>query len=399
MRPRKRASVPAARNPAYSASKTFFFRKRKNLIFGIGGGYCSRMQNQSVLSRTISWLRFPLIVLVVFIHVPWGVEIENFPAASMICGNFVQRGIAAVAVPLFFFISGFLYFYRTEWGVSAYKRKTLKRVRTLVVPFLVWTVLNLVCKLLAYKLEIPSPSAALCAENHSLWDWVVDIFGLKHRDENLNIAFPLYVPFWFLRDLFVVGLLSPLWHFLLKRAGIVALFALGALWFAYQGNQIPGLSTQAIFFFCAGAYFAIHERDFTEDFSGVGVPALALYLPLLAANALTKGAAFNWAIHRAFICVALVAVVFAVSRGIASGKLRESAFLSGAAFFVYAGHGVPIWTAGKRVLALFYVPASDVALVVAFSVTAAFQVGVCLLAYGCVRRWARWSLPFLTGGR
>ena len=333
------------------------------------------MQNQSVLSRTISWLRFPLIVLVVFIHVPWGVEIENFPAASMICGNFVQRGIAAVAVPLFFFISGFLYFYRTEWGVSAYKRKTLKRVRTLVVPFLVWTVLNLVCKLLAYKLEIPSPSAALCAENHSLWDWVV------------------------LRDLFVVGLLSPLWHFLLKRAGIVALFALGALWFAYQGNQIPGLSTQAIFFFCAGAYFAIHERDFTEDFSGVGVPALALYLPLLAANALTKGAAFNWAIHRAFICVALVAVVFAVSRGIASGKLRESAFLSGAAFFVYAGHGVPIWTAGKRVLALFYVPASDVALVVAFSVTAAFQVGVCLLAYGCVRRWARWSLPFLTGGR
>ncbi len=67
------------------------------------------MQNQSVLSRTIGWLRFPLIVLVVLIHVVYGtgVEIENFPAANMICENFVQRGVAAVALPLFFFISGF----------------------------------------------------------------------------------------------------------------------------------------------------------------------------------------------------------------------------------------------------------------------------------------------------
>lgn len=358
------------------------------------------MQNQSVLSRTISWLRFPLIVLVVFIHVGYGngVEIENFPAANMICENFVQRGVAAVAVPLFFFISGFLYFYRTEWGVPAYKRKTLKRVRTLVVPFLVWTAPTLAYMLLVYKLGLTR--STLCAENHSLWDWVVDIFGLKLAEGNSSIAFPLYVPFWFLRDLFVVGLLSPLWHFLLKRAGIATLFALGALWFAYQGNQIPGLSTQAIFFFCAGAYFAIHERDFTEDFSGVGVPALALYLPLLAANALTTDATFCWAIHRAFICVSLVAVVFAVSRGIASGKLRESAFLSGSAFFVYAGHGAPYFaSAGERALALFYVPASDAEIVAVFFAKAAFQIGVCLLAYGCLRRWARWSLPFLTGGR
>ena len=89
-----------------------------------------------------------------------------------------------------------------------------------------------------------------------------------------------------------------------------------------------------------------------------------------------------------------------MSRGIASGKLRESAFLSGSAFFVYAGHGAPYFaSAGERALALFYVPASDAEIVAVFFAKAAGQIGVCLLAYGCLRRWARWSLPFLTGGR
>ena len=360
------------------------------------------MQNQGVLSRTISWLRFPLIVLVVLIHVDPGFRVAweelPFPAAQLICVDFVKEGIASVAVPLFFFISGFLYFYRTEWGVPAYKRKTLSRVRTIVVPFCVWTVPVLAYMLLVYKLGLTR--STLCAENATLWDWVKDIFGLANFSETSGLALPLYGPFWFIRDLFVVGLLSPLWHFLLKRAGIPTLLSLGALWFAYRGIQIPGLSTTAIFFFCAGAYFSIHGRDFTEDFSKIGVPAAALYLPLLIADALTKGASFNWIPHRAFICVSIVAVVFAVSRGIASGKLRESAFLSGATFFVYAGHNAAYFVSPmEKALAYFYVPASSAEVVVVYFAKAAVEIGVCLLGYWLVKRLAPWSLPFLTGGR
>lgn len=76
-----------------------------------------RLDSES--SLRISLIRFPLIVCVVFIHaygstvgmagMQIGVTNTNFAADFV--RNIISQGIARTAVPLFFLISGYLFFW------------------------------------------------------------------------------------------------------------------------------------------------------------------------------------------------------------------------------------------------------------------------------------------------
>ena len=76
------------------------------------------MTNEELQSKTIDFLRFPLIVGVVLIHAHiTGMTIKgndvlrgnSFPVCDTI-SYFFSEVVARMAVPLFFFISGFLFF-------------------------------------------------------------------------------------------------------------------------------------------------------------------------------------------------------------------------------------------------------------------------------------------------
>ena len=102
--------------------------------------------NNDRLSKTIMFLRFPLIVAVVFIHTNLADVMINgrllvnegqFPIHDLF-RHIITNELARIAVPLFFFISGFLFFYHTDFSMKMYKQKLKKRVRTLLVPYLFW---------------------------------------------------------------------------------------------------------------------------------------------------------------------------------------------------------------------------------------------------------------------
>lgn len=356
------------------------------------------------LSCTVSFLRFPLIVLVVMIHINPGLpdikDLVNFPTANFICGSLFKSGIASVAVPAFFFISGFFYFYGKPWDVPVWVKNTRSRVRSLVVPFFLWSALAAAYAILVYKLGL-TRSTVVEENSTSIADWAKSIFGLNYGEDS-TMAFPLLVPFWFVRDLFVVALISPLWRLLLKngKLGLATLFALGALWFAWQGKQIPGLSTTAIFFFCAGAYFSIRKRNFAEDFSKIAVPAIIAYALLLTADVLTKDVPANNFVHKVQICAAIVAITAWAYRGICAGKLHANAFLAEASFFVFAAHCVGFFKKSyTKIIEYFYVPASDAELIVSFFAKTVFEVCACLAAFWILKKIAPRPLSLFTGGR
>ena len=103
-------------------------------------------EDNSILSKTISLLRFPLAFMVVWSHVSFTVNIDGLQKLAI----FEHSGyayfrtcsiecFASISVPLFFFISGFLFFYKTEWSKKeAYISKLRKRVKSLLVPYLFW---------------------------------------------------------------------------------------------------------------------------------------------------------------------------------------------------------------------------------------------------------------------
>ena len=57
----------------------------------------------------------------------------------------MSYGLCASAVPLFFLISGFLYFKgcESQFGLKDYMAKNRKRLRTLLIPYLLWNIFTL----------------------------------------------------------------------------------------------------------------------------------------------------------------------------------------------------------------------------------------------------------------
>ncbi len=106
------------------------------------------MDAQPSEKKIIYWadlIRVIAIFLVVVIHVSgqvtnvWG----KIPTLEWMIGN-IYGGIARVAVPLFFMISGYLLLPRSESLGSFYT----KRMPRVVIPFVVWSVIYLLsfCK-------------------------------------------------------------------------------------------------------------------------------------------------------------------------------------------------------------------------------------------------------------
>jgi surface polysaccharide O-acyltransferase-like enzyme len=102
----------------------------------------------SVLSKRIHSLRFLLIVFVVFIHntvIDSGVNFsdgtQTFTAplyvtkAKALAGTFTS-----IAVPLFFLISGFLLYIKN----SKYTENLKKKCLTILLPYVLWTVLVII---------------------------------------------------------------------------------------------------------------------------------------------------------------------------------------------------------------------------------------------------------------
>lgn len=140
--------------------------------------------------KVFDWLRFPLIVGVVFIHC-FGKSfdynaIDFTHLTGMNCYNLfrvsISQVLAHVCVPTFFLISGYLFFIGLEkWNWKIYLNKLIKRSKTLLVPFLIW---NTICILLAlfgvYRHEGLDGIQSFFAENnfgHLYWDcqaWNLD---------------------------------------------------------------------------------------------------------------------------------------------------------------------------------------------------------------------------------
>lgn len=98
--------------------------------------------SEKIDSYVCDFLRFPLTVMVVFLHLP---ALETNIQGG---GNFIKEiigWVGGIAVPVFFIISGYYFFYHAEtFTLSVYKSKLEKRIKSLIIPYVVWTILALV---------------------------------------------------------------------------------------------------------------------------------------------------------------------------------------------------------------------------------------------------------------
>ena len=161
------------------------------------------MNNKEIISSSINKLKFPLILGVVFIHnqLKNGISISGqFWYEAVI--NLFSYVLPCIAVPIFFIISGYLFFSEGTFSKSLYLNKIRKRIWSLLIPYILWNTFGL---LLFIVVRLPALHNLF--PNTSLEDitWPTILSGYWAREGD---GFPFDFPLWYIRELMLMAAAS-----------------------------------------------------------------------------------------------------------------------------------------------------------------------------------------------
>lgn len=310
----------------------------------------------------IKFLRLPLILGVVLIHAYlFPFDIANGEYGYTIMGGiqyFLSQVIGRGCTSIFFCFSGFLFFYNVDvFSFHAYASKIKRRLKTLVIPYLIWNLLFL----LAYSLgQIFLPNmmhgGLVQGINKMLYqytfhDWIVVLFGSGHY------RFPCNFPLWYIRDLFIVVLCSPVLYRCLKMSNNIGrqwwsflfFIVLGVLWILKVWEGIP--QTRAFFFFSMGAYFSINKKNIIVQ-EKVGIVLTALFILLASIQMLFPAYLYIDYIHRIAQIVEVYVIIFWASQYLYLRQINLDNACLKSSLMIYVYHVFPL-IAIQRVLYVF----------------------------------------------
>ena len=213
----------------------------------------------------IAQLRYPLAALVVLRHVNFTncfTQLTDSAESAHLFIHMLTVGFASFAVPLFFAISGYLFFYGTkEFTFSIYRQKLGRRIRTLVIPYVAWcTIAFLLHAAVSVKNGEPLPwplSLDLWWGCRQIIPGYVCLLGYSVAP----VTAPVLVPLWFMRDIFMLALLAPFVRFVLRHMGWWCILLLATAYYTHVSPNLGGISLEGPLFFCTGALCSIRGID------------------------------------------------------------------------------------------------------------------------------------------
>lgn len=316
--------------------------------------------------------------------------------ANTIIQYVVGYGFARIAVALFFMLSGYLFF--RNFALSRYFSKLRSRVRSLLVPYILWSALGLVFVWLLQKL--PGLS---------------DYFSGLYTGRVIGQPFPYYLQsilnhgvsfqLWFLADLMLYTLLAPLFYIVITYASLLFILPLYVLWlmqiplppllaFVYRGGL----------FYLLGAYIALnHVYLPKEKTKHLALLALLCWMTILV---IKTSVAFGvlpsqWLTLQQLDNMALLMGIAAVWFGydvISRSRLFYGvSLLTPFTFFIYGSHE-PLLEVVKRI-GVDLIGRTDGSLLVLYGCSIAVAVSATLAIGFVLRRYMPKLFGLLTGGR
>ncbi len=364
----------------------------------------SKITDEELLSKTISYLRFPLIVGVVFIHndistfTLQGIKHEfNNPDWYYYIIAFFSQVLPRISVPLFFFISGFLFFYHTDFTLETYKQKLKGRIKTLLIPYLLWNFIGFLLLSIKHLPMFESVFPSISKIDYNLSTFFNCFWDFRFPDTETTMGSPINYPFWFIRDLMVTVLLTPVIYWLIRYIKIGYILILCICWYCGYHWNISGLNLSVIFFFSLGAYVSISHINLLPIFrKSYFIPFI--YIIISIADAVTKEESYNHYIHDIGILLGILSAFTIVSYFIDKGKIRVNKFLSDSSFFIFAMHGLFM---GEFMKVLFIIlhPQSPYMLLFIYFLVPAITILICIGIYGGLKKYCPQVAKILTGGR
>lgn len=366
------------------------------------------MTNDILQSNTISFLRFPLIVGVVLIHSQFdGMEINgislvgqgSFPVYEYF-SCFFSNILSRIAVPLFYFISGFLFFYKTDSFIhKVYCQKLKKRINSLLVPYILWNILVVIFFWLSqtFFTHLMSGQGKLIVD-YTFADWLWVFWNTGKVNSVMNSGFPICYQFWFIRDLIVVVLFSPVIYLCVKMFKYYVVLCLGIFWFFDLWFSVVGISITAIFFFSAGAFFSIYKKNFVVMMKPFLFYALITYIAIVVMELYFKDKFWCVYLHNIGILVGIIGITAISAYFIEKNCWRVNSFLSESSFFIFAFHALPLVFV-KKIFFKYVQPSSDLSILVLYFLCPVIIILTGLLFYSLLKRCLPKITALITGGR
>ncbi len=209
-------------------------------------------------SEKIKVVSFFSIILVLYIHS----DFHDYPyeiagmKLNFLLQDIISDKIGRCAVPMFYMISGYLFFFNAE-KISVILKKMRKRVHTLLIPYVIACLFYPLCLLF---LEVTPGISQFVNSRFSgqLQQPMEEL--LRYLFYGKDGGFPCAFHLWFLRDLILLVCVSPILYYLrryIHKGVIVGCLLLLTL--TEIRHYIPAF---AAFWFMAGDAFLIHLKKF-----------------------------------------------------------------------------------------------------------------------------------------
>lgn len=347
------------------------------------------------LSRRIALLRFPLIVGILFLHAntssvsmaDGAVGVAHTGMAATLVRSYISDVLVRISVPLFYLLSGFLFYYGFVFSKNAYLTKLKSRVRSLLVPFLFWNLLVLAFYAAAQAIPYTAPyfsGGRKPVASFGGFDYLNAVFGFTQM--------PIAYQFWFIRDLMALVLLVPVFDVLLKRIPFVSLFLAFVAWLFEISPYIP--TSDAVFFFYAGALLAVKRFDI-RSLDRWGVYLVSGYFVLSIADVFSDLVL----IHKMGILLGIAAAVYGTKLVMENGRLRAFLLsLAPASFFVFAAHD-PLMTVIRKIAFRQFPPSGDPGAIALYFTVPCAVIVLCVATYSILVRLLPVPTRIITGGR
>ena len=215
------------------------------------------------ISFRLSLLKFISIVAVVYLHSY--AQVISFKGKELDLGDYrltflterIVNELTRFAVPLFFCISGFLFFVKDS--KRGYPDHVWKKTKSILFPYLLW---NTVC--IGYMIvlqSIPFAHKYFSDEHIVSWgaaDWILAYIGFGDG------WMPFLYPLWFMLTLYFVFLvIFPLKSFLMKWPFVILFvmaFNLICQYFSVFDVFLLPRFVNAVSFFCMGYLISVYWK-------------------------------------------------------------------------------------------------------------------------------------------
>lgn len=359
---------------------------------------CNKLRTQC-----LNQLRFPLAIVVVICHVFTTKNIdsaEQYPIFIEL-NKFIDAFLRGISVPVYFLISGYVFFLCKKFDKQTYGNKLKNRIKSLLIPYLIW---NTIAILMVIIKELPIFSSFLSHPNVDLDLSIKNILSAYWKyDGSLNPVdiertyFPINTALWFIRDLMIIVITTPIIYQGIKRLKEFYIIPLGILYLIsyYMGRHTMIIS--AYFFFSWGAYMSVQGVDFIKLSKRYGLISIVTYL--LCSMTYLGTIDYKWITTT---CKLISTIVFPIAAFyiaqylIINKNIKNSVFLSSGSFFIYITHCLLVHRVTK-VLFMLTRPSGDIEVCTTYMLSCVTTISILLFSFYILRKYCPRLLKVVAG--